>query len=280
MLTLSRPLRLLLALLTLATTAGADVLEVGVPIGAVPITLRRPGTYVLRRDLVYRGGTGAAITIAANGVTLDLGGHTITNLPASNANATTAVGVSAQNFTPITVRHGTLAAFDVGVSLTAGSGLGQLLVENVTTLGSGHTGISLGGSDSVVVQGCRSSHSGTVSATTNVWGILAGAEHVVIRDNEVYDTLGGITTRGIQVNGSVDNLIEHNVIANSVANAGAQGIVAFGGGSEGILVINNRVTNYGTGILFANGAPGKYRDNATASCTTPFSGGTSIGNNN
>ena len=62
--------------------------------------------------------------------------------------------------------------------------------------------------------------------------------------------------------------------------------------ATGALVVNNRITSVrnndvfahlGTGIDFsvtAPGSTGKYRDNVTFDVTTPFTGGTDIGNNN
>ena len=44
-------------------------------------------------------------------------------------------------------------------------------------------------------------------------------------------------------------------------------------------MVNNRITVADRGIAFL-GSTGKYRDNITFGVTTPFMGGTDIGNNN
>ena len=57
----------------------------------------------------------------------------------------------------------------------------------------------------------------------------------------------------------------------------ARGI--FVGISIGALVVNNRITEADRGIEY-DASTGKYRDNVTFDVTTPYTGGTNIGNNN
>src|SRR5262245_59065250 len=54
-----------------------DQIEARTPISSVPYTINAPGSYYLTADLSVT--TGDAITIATNGVTLDLNGFTISS---------------------------------------------------------------------------------------------------------------------------------------------------------------------------------------------------------
>lgn len=76
---------------------------------------------------------GNGIIIAADNVTLDLNGHTVTGNPqaraAQGADAQDAAGVLFRNVSNSTVRNGTITGFDAGVAIVGGSGNA---VSNVT----------------------------------------------------------------------------------------------------------------------------------------------------
>ncbi len=55
--------------------------------------------------------------------------------------------------------------------------------------------------------------------------------------------------------------------------------IAFDGGVNNF-VVDNRVSAVEIGILFDGGGTGKYRGNLTSGTTTPYSGGTDVGDNN
>lgn len=79
--------------------------------GGGPIRIERPGSYRLGRDVRLRG-TGAAIVIAADGVTLDLAGHVLTG-----PGAKLGTGIMIDGRRNVSVRNGTLHGFGFGVQV-------------------------------------------------------------------------------------------------------------------------------------------------------------------
>jgi parallel beta-helix repeat protein len=83
------------------------------------------------------------IVIGADGITLDLNGHTVSGGPGGNDGA----GVLVRNRTGVTVRNGTVRAFDIGVAIDGGSAntvTGVVARDNVGGIGSiGGDGIAI-----------------------------------------------------------------------------------------------------------------------------------------
>ena len=93
---------------------------VGTKITSLPFTISYPGFYFLGGNLTYSGTSGGAITIAADNVTLDLMGFSLTGPGASSST----IGVSMSGRTGVEVRNGTVSGFATGVyenSLASGS---------------------------------------------------------------------------------------------------------------------------------------------------------------
>lgn len=83
------------------------------------------------------------VVIGADGITLDLNGHTITGGPGGNDGA----GVYLPNRTGVTIRNGTVRAFDIGVAIDGGAGntvTGVVARDNLGGIGSmGGDGIAI-----------------------------------------------------------------------------------------------------------------------------------------
>jgi hypothetical protein len=81
-------------------------------------TISQPGSYKLVNNLTFTGPTGTCLSIAADFVTIDLVGFTITGsgLVVLGAPNTTAIA-SGHDRTGITVRNGSISGFGVGVNL-------------------------------------------------------------------------------------------------------------------------------------------------------------------
>ncbi|MFN2607596.1 MAG: right-handed parallel beta-helix repeat-containing protein [Acidimicrobiales bacterium] len=62
------------------------------------------------------------LDIVASGVTVDLGGHTVTGGNATNTTTNDYVGIHLMGVSGVTVRNGTVQDFDAGVSIEGGSG--------------------------------------------------------------------------------------------------------------------------------------------------------------
>ncbi|MHA3770489.1 hypothetical protein ACXR0O_03010 [Verrucomicrobiota bacterium sgz303538] len=261
----------------------AQVPQTATPITTLPATIKKPGIYVIKKDLNFKLATGAAITITANNVILDLGGHVLSNSLASTATSTptAAIGVSSSGPINVTVRNGRIVGFDDGVNLTS-SDPGELVAEHLQVNDCSHTGISING-DQVEVRECRLRNIGIATAPSNVWGILITASTSYVGDNEVYNMTSNATAaRGIQVISQALGIVARNRVINKAVIGGSFGIICFNNSNPNAANVanGNYVANWSTGICFASGSPGKYMDNLTVNCTTAFSGGTSVGSNN
>lgn len=249
---------LLVAVFTLTSALHAQDSEskLGTPVTSLPFNITAPGVYSVNTELpTTTMQSGAAITISADNVTLELNGHNISNTNASNA----AEGIYAYDHKNVTVHNGAVRGFWIGVdfpsSVTDGSKSSAHKVEGIAVDGSTWFGIRVYGSGNVVRR-CQ---------VTNSGGSTAG-------DNNGY---------GIIVQTGSGNLVTDNEVTGvKAANSShaSYGICLLGG--TGAFVLNNRVAQTGTGIYYDGGTSGKYRDNlASDSVTTPFVGGTNAGGN-
>ncbi len=179
----------------------------------------------LDRDLTCR--TGPALVVTADGVTVDLGGHTVFG---DRNGANNGPGIVLREVTGVTVRNGTVQYFGAGVVVEGGSGN---VIENLTVqdnIGSAEgdygDGIVLDGSSENRVSGNTVQRNGPFSGIS----MLNESQRNEIRDNVVADNSmshlapqAGRQDMGIRVEGpgASDNVIE----ANTVTGSGADGIV-------------------------------------------------------
>ena len=120
------------------------------PISACPYTITTSGNYVVTRDLVA---SGDCITIAANSVTIDLQGHTITG-------SGVGIGVGSRGdfgHQHIIIANGTIRKFDNGIS----GPIGFVTIANMAVRDNTGNGINTG-------------NFGTVVDTVASWNGLAG----------------------------------------------------------------------------------------------------------
>src|SRR5262249_2449239 len=88
------------------------VADTCLPILAVPITIATPGSYCLVRTVSTPIRAGAAITLAADGISLDLKGFTLAGPGGVRSQA---VGVFADQHKNLSVSNGTVRGFLAGV---------------------------------------------------------------------------------------------------------------------------------------------------------------------
>jgi parallel beta-helix repeat protein len=195
-------------------------------IDAVPATVSTQGTWCLRHDLNTAITSGAAITIAANNVTIDCNDFKVGGLTAGAGTAT--IGITADTRFNATVRHCNVRGFRYGFYFTNGGG--HRIEDN--------------GLDS-----------------NTLIGIFVESPGSTIRGNRVIDTGGSSTALGdafgVSAYDGVDVL--DNTI-NGVAatpdgsgNASSYGIFTHSNGDAS--VTGNRVrglTASGTGITYGN----------------------------
>jgi hypothetical protein len=181
---------------------------------------------VLTEDLVCK--EGPAIVVVADGVTLDLGGHTVSGAKRA---LTEGPGILLRGVSGCTVRNGTVQHFEAGVAVHGGGGNvieGLTVQENLGDPGSDYgDGIVLQESNDNIVRANVVRANGPFSGIS--LGLRASGNQIV--DNTVADNNmshlpfpeAGRQTMGIRIEGPAAN---HNKITgNTVTRSGCDGIV-------------------------------------------------------
>ncbi|MGH9280099.1 MAG: right-handed parallel beta-helix repeat-containing protein [Acidimicrobiales bacterium] len=170
---------------------------------------------------------GPALIIAADNITVDLGGFTIS---AAGASAAAKPGILLRNVKGVTVRKGTVQRFGAGVAIMGGEGN---TIENLTLQdnkgsidGDFGDGITVQDSKNNVIRGNTVRRNGPFSGIALV-GASTGNE---VRENVVADNnmlpgnpQDGRQDMGIRIEGPGAN--NNKIIGNTVTNSGADGIV-------------------------------------------------------
>lgn len=274
------PFRMVLALMALGMILadGSAFAQTAAPaiaataITKVPYTITKPGLYLVKKDLVFAPaiGAGNAITIGADDVTLDLGGHVISTSAAQNAtNITVGIGLASAPSIHTTIRNGVLRNFNHGIRLEIIGDSSRVLIEDMFISNSGIGGI-LAQAASIEIRRCKIVDTGYNQALTDTFGISAfGLGLTRIVDNEIATTVSSTGTTGISTSSGI---VERNRLRG---NTGGVGISCDGDS----FALDNVITRFATGIKSLSVAV-KYRGNTTLSCTTPFDGGTAVGTEN
>jgi hypothetical protein len=234
-------------------------IEPRTPISSAPFLITQPGSYYVTTNLTVS--TGNAISISTNGVTLDLGGFTLssTELSGPAASGISFIGVL-QNITIFNgfIRSGVTnngsgvysgAGFVYGIY--SGNQPANVLVSRVSVSGCVAGGIVLGESDSTTVEDCT-------ARTIGGYGLRA----LTIRDSSAIDC-GGNAIEGLEV---------MNCYA---ASTGANGIVAenalncYGNASSsssGVYALTAESAENCTGYSTGTSATGLYADESALNC--------------
>lgn len=182
----------------------------------------------LMLDDDLRCGPGPALVVAADNVTIDLGGHTVSGDPTASDRGP---GILLRDVSGTTVRNGTVQHFDAGVVISGGSAnvVENLVVQDNVGFPDGELG------DGIVINESRENQvRGNVLRRNGPFsGIALGprAQRNVIRDNTVTDHdmshLGepgaGGQDMGIRVEGPEANY--NTIVGNTVTGSGGDGIV-------------------------------------------------------
>jgi len=231
----------------------ADEAKCDTVITSAPYVINAQGHYCLGNDVTYFIPTGAAITINANSVVLDLAGYKIGGQAAGLG--TQAYGVYVTNRSTVVVKNGLIRGFLAAVVYEGGSANNNNVVENIRTDGNTQAGIFINNpGTNNTVRNCQVSTTGGSTATTN---------HAI----------------GIAVY-SANSFVFNNTVTDTTPVSGgtfAWGLIA---GTTGFVVMNNQVFGVTGTNAYCFGFVGNwYRDNIASGCTTPYSGGIDIGNN-
>ena len=175
-------------------------IEPRTPISSVPFTISSSGSYYLTTNLTVSSGN--AITIATNGVTLDLAGFTIIGTAPS---ATGYAIFLNSGLSDLTIFNGHIrgGVTNNGSGVYSGSGFAYGIyapfnnpvntrVSGVSVSGCLIAGINLGYGDSTAVEACtvRTVGSFGISATTVKGCAVADSGNYAIQGNQVSDCLG------------------------------------------------------------------------------------------
>lgn len=219
-------------------------------IPAVPYTITQPGYYCLAADLGYPNASGAAITIAADSVTVDLKGY---RLWTPSGLSTSAIGIEAPaGRLRTTIRNGSVDGFKYGV-LLRGQTIGAL-VEDLRVAWSTLIGIQVGHGGPNTVRNCIVDQTGwTTTDAPFTAGIWVTSSQSIVKDNTV-----------------------SSVYPPSSGGGTAYGII---GGGLGAHSGNTALLLSGVGTCFSFGLQDVYRNLTAQGCLTAFAGGINGGGN-
>jgi nitrous oxidase accessory protein NosD len=260
----------LLAVAGLLVIAAAPALaetEHCTSISSVPATITASGVYCLTGHLTTAITSGAAITINANDVRLDLNGWRLQG----PGGATWAEGIrsSAAN---VSVENGTVRGFYYGVDLRGPAARVEGLSLNRNTM----FGVMVAGSGALV-RGNRVTDTGgsMVAANRAAIGIAVRGPATLVDDNLVSGLRGMGTGAeiGIYIVYADQVIARDNVVVDDVrpSTAGASTGVWIEN-SDSVSVVADSVTNFEHGVSYHN-ASGTYSRNVVVGCDVPYYGG-------
>lgn len=231
-------------------------------ITTLPTTITVPGIYCMKSNLGTNITSGAAITVDANNVVIEMNGWRIGGATAGLG--TGADGIQSNNRKNIIIRNGIIRGFLKAIDLRGSSGSSGHLVEDMLIDGNRHLGIDIQG-DGVRILNNTVVNTGPGDATSVAIGIkvedgrgilikgnmISGLEETgqifgvrlentieaEISDNQVFDINEGFTETGISMVGGDQSVVFDNTI---IAEFGS-GIFDNGINSDDTVCINNRV---------------------------------------
>ena len=241
--TTRRLLTLALALAATSLLGGAATVHAQTVITSLPYTITATGAYVLNGNLSSSQTSGNLITVNASNVTIDFQGHFISGAVGNTSQTT--YGIYASERSNLTIKNGTIAHCQTGIEIDGnGSATTNSVnhqIDNLRVTYCYYIGIYISYGPGSRISNCQVSQTG-------------------------YSGAG--SAFGIAVNGA-GTVVQNNVVSN-VTDSGGNSIGIYGGGFSRQNVVSNAYYGvYG----------GKYQDNLTSGCTTPFAGGTDAGGN-
>ena len=218
-------------------------------ITSVPTVIATQGTWCLKQDLATSIGSGNAITVNTNNVTIDCNDFKLGGLGAGLG--TLANGIYSLDRVNTTIRHCNIRGFKDGIFLDGTTGGGNLIEDNRLDNNT-YNSIRVFGDGSTIRRNQVFATGGT-TGNPSAWGIVT-VYSVDIRDN----TVSGVTaTSG--GNGSAFGITTQVGPGGSVENNRIRGVLADGTG------VAYAINNFSTGRFVMRGndvlgdaAPGSY----------------------
>jgi parallel beta-helix repeat protein len=241
------------------------------PISSIPLTITTPGSYYLTGNLATTGTLG--IRIAADDVTLDLSGFTLSTTSTALVLANGAISSSGQS--RLAIRNGRITGFALGINLSSGGHdvvIDQIQAEGPSIPGGASTGMFVAPTESLisncVVRGYpvgittagNAQITGCTATNNATWGFLLGSSNII------RDCVSSANGNGISIvdSSTVDNCVvtgntgvgitaglTSHMSGNTVSGNTGVGITA-GAGAQ---ISGNTVSsNTGIGIQVASGS--------------------------
>jgi hypothetical protein len=182
-----------------------EQIEPRTPISTAPFTISQSGSYYLTTNLTVGGGN--AITVAADGVTLDLNGFTIRSTANPAAGFAVLINSGLRN---ITIQNGVIqgavtnsagifsgSGFDYGIRYT-GTAPQNVRVIGVSVSGCHYDAINVGNAESTLVENCvvRTVGGTGISASSIRGCVAAECGGRGIQGNQVSDSRGESVVSG------------------------------------------------------------------------------------
>jgi hypothetical protein len=246
------------------------------PISSIPTSITAPGRYCLTQSLSSTLASGAAISVNAADVQIDLQGFVLDGTAAGAAS--TANGIFHNSLLRgFELSNGTIRGFNA--ALNAGvyaTNPNAVILQDLRIESSRGFGLIVVG-DHSIVRRVNVNRVVPQGASTNALAIVGYGNRIRFIDNDISDVVEAATGTGagITCTSCIGAVYEQNRITGGAGAGTFRGIFA---GASSILR-RNAVNNADEGIRMS-GTGSKYQDNMTTQVTTAFVGGTDAGGNN
>ncbi len=228
--------------------------------GVSPITIGSPGSYFLTRNL-----TQVPITIAAENVTLDLSGFTL-----SDTGSVSGISLSAGTKRNIVIRNGTLVGPSSGFAISA-TGAGRSTFSDLQIsgwsigllIGIGNSATRINSHDNnegIRVANVGVDFGGSIADSNlshNAIGIELEGNNVVVRDS----VMDANSSNGVDISGSWNEVKNSRMIGNSIYGAVLHG--------NRIVFVGNHIDGNVTAPVFDSGAGNIIGPISPATSTNP-----------
>lgn len=260
-------------LIAAAWMAGIHSAQAQIGITKLPYTIKKAGRYSLSAPLTYSG-TGRAISIEADDVSLDLRGRALTGSAAVSL-ANESIGIHANGRKNISIRNGIVRNFARGILLDGSNATGGHLIENVEIRNSSFIALTVKGAGSVI-RGNNIQSVGADGGYTplNNWryGIQVLGDSVTVENNRIFEVYGvsSQTAYGLVVQGLSGQVVRNNVILGTPASRGSTNFnfALWLHQCADAVVDGNHCVYYSFGIYFNNCTNTLYRGNSVTGATS------------
>jgi hypothetical protein len=242
----------------------------------LPAVIREPGSYRLDRDLTFDRRDGAALSIAADDVTLDLQGHEIRYV--SGAPERFVVGIEVEGQSRVQIANGRIVGFPTGVRIRdvdrsdgSTSDTGGHVVRRLDVRDCLQFGIRVHGRDCRIEENVVCG-TGPFRRGEFVYGIEAVGADNQVRRNDVWDTTAAGTGEAVGLSFTDDGkraIATDNVLVNR-GRPSFRSIAVWVGKRSNVRVDRNLVRGFTWGVTYSSTTRGRYAGNTLHDCEIPI----------